>query len=362
MSGTAEALHDSRPELEVFVSEMAYERLAEMMTHWDEARRLDAERSKRRKPLRDPGAVAGPGSPINQHYIPRFWLTGFAKPSNKSGKVTVIDGSGSKPPETISTKRAASEANFYTLATASDEHTVALEEALGRLESDAAPTFKRMAEGHLPDQWLRRSDVSFLLAAQLMRAPETLRRVQQSMSALGRQIIEMGQQKGEVPPIPGGFEVEADRQAAMEVLWENEALSECAFYLFCRRWSLVRATDSSWGFVLPERPVVMHSGPRGGPYGTGGALTAHEVWIPVSRRFLLLMHWTERRDGTELELSGERLRDINAYMAHLDGPMVFCCPSDAEAVIEMLAAACAAEDSALESPASKRSLRLPPGT
>ena len=43
--------------------------------------------------------------------------------------------------------------------------------------------------------------------------------------------------------------------------------------------------------------------------------------------------------GTELELSGERLRDINAYMAHLDGPMVFCCPSDAEAVIEMLAAA-----------------------
>ena len=32
-------------------------------------------------------------------------------------------------------------------------------------------------------------------------------------------------------------------------------------------------------------------------------------------------------------LRGERLRDINAYMAHLDGLMVFCCASDAEAVV-----------------------------
>ena len=194
-----------------------------------------------------------------------------------------------------------------------------------------------MANGHLPDQWLKRSDVSFLLAAQLMRTPETLRRVQESMSALGRQVMEMGQQIGEVTSIPESLEVEADRQTAMEVLWGDDALSECAFYLFCRRWSLVRATDSSYGFVLPERPVVMHSGPGEGPYGTGGVLTAHEVWVPVSRRFLLLMHWVERRDGTELELSGERLRDINAYMVHIDGPMVFCCPSDEEAVIQMLA-------------------------
>ena len=337
MSDTAEALHDSRSELDAFVSVMAYERVVEMMTHWDEARRMEVERARGRKPLRDPGVAAGPGSPINHHYIPRFWLTGFAKPSNKSGKVTAIDASGRRPPETISTKRAASEPNFYTLETASDEHTVALEEAFGRLESDAAPAFKQMANGRLPDQWLKRSDVSFLLAAQLMRAPETLRRVQESMSALGRQVIEMGQQMGEVPPIPGGFEVEADRQAALEVLWGDDALSECAFYLFCRRWSLVRATDSSCGLVLPERPVVMHSGPRGGPYGTGGVLTAHEVWVPVSRRFLLLMHWTQRRDDTELELSGQRLRDINAYMAHLDGSMLFCYPSDAEAVMQMLA-------------------------
>ena len=49
MSGAAEALHDSRSELEAFVAEMAYERLAEMTTHWDEARRLDAERSEGRK-------------------------------------------------------------------------------------------------------------------------------------------------------------------------------------------------------------------------------------------------------------------------------------------------------------------------
>ena len=136
------------------------------LTH-NAARRLRSGK-RRQKPLRDPDAAAGPGSPINHHYIPRFWLTGFAKPSNKSGKVTVIDGSGRNPPETISTKRAASEANFYTLATASDEHTVVLEEALGRLESDAAPTFKQIADGHLPVHWLKRSDVSFLLAAQLM--------------------------------------------------------------------------------------------------------------------------------------------------------------------------------------------------
>ena len=337
MSDTAEALHDSQTELERFVAEMAYERLVEMKPHWDEACRLDAERSVGRKPLRNPGEVSGPGSPVNHHYIPRFWLTGFAEPSNKSGKVTVIDGSGRKRPETISTRRAASEANFYTFTTASNERTAALEEALARLESDAAPAFKQIADGRLPNQWLKRFDVSFLLAAQLMRAPETLRRVQESMSATAQEIVEMAQQRGDPPPIPWGVDAEADREAAMEVLWDNETLSECAFFLFCRRWSLVRATDNSCGFVLPERPVVMHSGFRRMPLGTGGVLTAHEVRVPVSRRVMLLMHWVERRDGTELEVSGERLRDINAYMARLDAPMIFCSPSDAQAVAQIAA-------------------------
>lgn len=88
--------------------------------------------------------------------------------------------------------------------------------------------------------------------------------------------------------------------------------------------------------MLPERPVVMCSGRSGWPFGPDGVLTAHEVWVPVSRRQLLVMHWAGSPGGQREALSGDRVQDINRYLAALGGPMVFCCPSDAHAVEQAL--------------------------
>ena len=333
---TGDVLSDDAADRDALVGARAYERIVEMGPNWAEAHRLDNERPRNRRPRGNLIPAAGPDAPKDQHYIPEFWLKKFAERRERELVVAAIDGIGVKARETVSTGQAATMPHFYTLTTDSGERTVALEGLLGLLEGDAAPAFKQMAKGRLPSSWLKRFEVSFFLAAQLIRTPASLRPIQQAMSDVARKMIEMAQEAGELPPIEGGFEVEVDQQTAMGALWSYETLDECAFYLFCRRWSLIGTAEGSCGFVLPERPVVMCSGGTGGLFGPGGVLTAHEVWVPVSRRQLLVMHWAGSPGGQRVALSGNRVRDVNRYLAALGGPMVFCCPSDANAVEQML--------------------------
>lgn len=334
---TSDVFSDDAVDRDALIGAMAYERVVDMRPHWAEAHRLDNERPRNRRPRENLVQAAGPDAPRDQHYIPEFWLKKFAQRRERELVVTAIDGTGVKARETVSTDQAATEPHFYTLTMDSGESTVALEGVLGLFEGDAAPTFKQMTKGRLPNSWLKRFEVSFLLAAQLIRTPASVRPIQQAMSDVARRIIEMAQAAGELPPIPGGFEVEVDQQSAMGALWSYETLDECAFYLFCRRWSLVEAVEGSCGFVLPERPVVPFSWRNGGLFGPGGVLNAHEVWVPVSRRRLLVTHWVDSPGGQRRALSGDRVQSINRYLAAVGGPMVFCHPSDAPAVEQMLA-------------------------
>ncbi|MXW99877.1 MAG: DUF4238 domain-containing protein [Acidimicrobiaceae bacterium] len=334
---TGDVFSDDTADRDALIGAMACERLVDMGPHWEEAHRSDNERPRNRRPRENLVQAAGPDAPRDQHYVPEFWLKKFAQRCERELVVAAIDGTGVKARETVSTDRAATEPHFYTLTMDSGESTVALEGVLGLLEGDAAPAFKQMAKGRLPDSWLKRFEVSFLLAAQLIRTPASLRPIQQAMSDVARRIIEMAQMAGELPPIPGGFEVEVDQQSAMGALWSYETLDECAFYFFCRRWSLVEAAEGSCGFVLPERPVVMYSARSAWPYGPGGALNAHEVWVPVSRRQLLVMHWVDSPGGKREALSDDRVQAINRYLETVGGPMVFCHPSDARSVEQMVA-------------------------
>ena len=248
-----------------------------------------------------------------------------------------LDVCGRKGPTKVGPKRAASEEHFYTLTDAAGEQSAALEDALGRLESDAAPAFKQMAAGNLPGSLLERLDVSFLLAAQVLRTPGSLSPFQQAMSDLGRNIVEMAQQEGKLPAIEGGFEVAVDPQAVLKAVLNDYTLTGCAGWLFCRRWTLAKASEDSSGFVLPERAVVMHSGSRGGRHWPGGVETAHDVLVAVSCRVLLMMHWMDVADPNGMEVPADLVTGFNAHLCNFGGPTVFCAPSDTEAVTQMLA-------------------------
>ena len=126
--------HEARANL---IGEVIRERCEEMNALWVQANSDTTRKPFTPSPRRD-------NIPKPQHYIPRFWLAGFA---DEAGKVSAVDLAGEKRTRQTSPKRAATEDHFYTLTDDDGERTPVLEDLLGRIESDASPAFKRVAAG-----------------------------------------------------------------------------------------------------------------------------------------------------------------------------------------------------------------------
>ncbi len=345
---------------EKMIAEAARDRRLEMDSLW-----VQANSDPSWKPFSPSEAQTSRGEiPQRQHYIPRFWLQGFADPPTKAGKVSAVDLTGETRTSRVSTRRAATESRFYTLTGPDERPSPGLEDLLGHIENRAAPAFKRIASGSLGLSPVERLSVAFLLAAQIVRTPTHIRvNIQQAVNDIGRQIILQGQHLGVLPAMDGDFTVTSSDEYAVGAAFAGDALDSVALILFCRRWSLLNASVDSGGFVLPEHPVVMWSGADRDFYGHRGALNAHRILVPVSRQFLLVMHWTQCQDATASwrkwtrwradstkrwkqrkggaasaihELPAERVHALNAYMCAASvGKTVFCYPLDAQNVEEI---------------------------
>lgn len=315
-------------ETEMMIAEAAFERHQEMKPLWE---RANNETS--RKPFTPSQAQSGREDiPQRRHFIPRFWLVGFAEPPVKAGKVNAVDLVGEKRTSKISPKRAATEGHFYTLTGNDGQSTPVLEDLLGFIENNAAPGFKKLASSCLDLDPVERLDVALMLAAQIVRTPTYIRAVQQDVNEIGRKIVLQGQHLGVLPPMEGDYNVNSSDEYAVGLAFNSEALEETALILFCRRWSLFKASKDSGGFVLPEHPIVMWSGADRGLFGPEGVLNAHRILVPVSRKLLLVMHWTEWTDdvaSSVYDISAESVHALNIYMCMSSGGRtVFCNPLD----------------------------------
>ena len=266
------------------------------------------------------------------HYIPRFWLVGLAS----RRVVSVVDMSGGSPTTQLNIRRAATEESFYTLPGIDGSPTNILESMLSFVENHAAAGFKKIAAGDLGLTSTERFDVSFLLALQMVRTPLHIQGIQQAQNEIARKFIEQGIAAGALQPIPGGFTVESSEDYAVGVAFDGDAIEAVTRILFCRRWSLVEAPTESCGFVLPERPFLMVSAGDRGIYGPGGALHAHQILVPVSRQFLLVMHWEEWTDdpsASVYSLSPSDVQRINVCLCtRSNSKVVFCHPDDTTSV------------------------------
>ena len=327
---------DAQLEEERMIAEAACKRRLEMDPLW-----VQANNDPSQRPFLPSEAQSSRGNiPQQQHYIPRFWLLGFADPPTKAGKVSAVDLTGENRTSSISTRRAATESHFYTLTGPDAQPNPVLEDLLGHIEDKAAPAFKKIASGCLSLSPAERLNVARLLAAQIVRTPTHIRgAIQQAVNDIGRKLILQGQDLGVLPPMEGDFTVTSSEEYAVGVAFDGEALEDVTLTLFCRRWSLFKTSTDSGGFVLPERPVIMWSGADRDFYGPGGVLNAHWILVPVSRQFMLAMHWTEWNDdiGSSIHnLSAERVHALNAYMcAASGGRTVFCNPLDTQNVEEI---------------------------
>ncbi|WP_166785021.1 MULTISPECIES: DUF4238 domain-containing protein [Cryobacterium] len=107
-----------------------------------------------------------PDHPKRHHVVPQFYLRGFAR-SERLVAVQVSDGRRFSTP----VRKAASKTHFYRLAPDHLSGPLALETALAVVEGDAAAILKRIIDGQWPLSFFERRQLSFFIAAQLVRGP-----------------------------------------------------------------------------------------------------------------------------------------------------------------------------------------------
>ena len=310
------------------------------MAAWSEHDRRELRRARSREvsglsQVGGPARPAKAGDPLNHHYIPRFWLAGFAEPATKSGFLGVLDASATNTRAAVD--NAASEESFYTVINTAGRPTLAIEESLSSLESDAAPPFAQLGESIFPTSWLRRFDIARLLTVQHLRRRTRVQALQRNLGGGGGRTALLRLRHGKLPDAGQDDDVAVAHSDVLESIW-GPAIWEYAFHIFRRRWVLLCASEDGCGFVLPEDPLTVLSEYGNDRHGPGDIGPADEVWVPINRHRLLVMHRrTDEADGICAKASPDLISAYNRFQVGQPRQTVFCSPKDATTVAKLAA-------------------------
>lgn len=269
---------------------MDLETAATMAAQWEEALEAFGELEDSLIAAIGQGSAPSAEKKQNQHFVPKFWLKDFVK----DGHVAELDTAG--PSTTCSCKGIKSVAcrtNYYTMSTLDNKNDQWVEEYFGWFEGQTTrPEHERwtnLVQGKLPADPLGRLFVSLLLTSQYFRTPRLRGMLSDTAEQVSQKIVAHGQAVGAIPATDKPLEVKIDADASQEWLigqsvgmLTSDMFDKLVRQIFNRRWSLYTSPDDI-GWALPVNKPLICDGP--------GTLLAPEVWVPVSRRYILCMHW-----------------------------------------------------------------------
>lgn len=119
------------------------------------------------------------------HYVPQSYLRAFA---TEKERITAIPLDRSRSRFTASVKNVAAQTHFHTVPEA--EEPDGFEKILGAVEGEAAEIIRRIEAGAFPPTEDDRMSLSFYLALQAVRGPDTRRTVEDIQAKMVR--IEVG--------------------------------------------------------------------------------------------------------------------------------------------------------------------------
>ncbi|MDA8259282.1 MAG: DUF4238 domain-containing protein [Betaproteobacteria bacterium] len=119
----------------------------------------------------------------NHHYVPQFWLRGFA---DAKGQIHAWDG---QQVRVVSSKRIMQGDWLYTLFDNAWQPTDALEDALAQAEGLAAPIFAKLAAPAATLTTSERQELWDFLALQACRHPDIMKRAHRRARDLGALIV-----------------------------------------------------------------------------------------------------------------------------------------------------------------------------
>jgi|GEM_PF-1436321 hypothetical protein len=237
------------------------------------------------------------------HYVPQGYLRAFA---NDRDQIRVVPLAASRTPFTTAVKNVAAQNHFHTTEEFEDEPDW-FERALSGLEGEALRRIDGFERGAFPPSEEDRWGLSYFMALQSVRGPDTRRTLEHLQASMARLEIGAGGRQGVrawirrnlgVEPSPELEEriwAEATQPGGPPVSFRNsvhiehtvETASELMPYFATRPWTLVRFDRRS--LITSDAPVSLIRHPDVEDWQGVGFLTAWGIALPLTRKLGLLM-------------------------------------------------------------------------
>lgn len=237
------------------------------------------------------------------HFVPQSYLRGFA---TEKERITAIPLDRSRSRFTASVKNVAAQTHFHTVPEA--EEPDGFEKILSAVEGEASDIIRRIEAGEFPLPEDDRSSLSFYLALQAVRGPDTRRTIEQLQADIVRIEVGAGGRKNVKRWIKDNLGFDATDEQAQRI-WDEatqpggppitfatiehikhmvETAEYLAKYLFTRPWLLVRFDRRS--LITCDAPVSLIRNARDENHWEGvGFGTAWGIATPLTRKLGLLM-------------------------------------------------------------------------
>lgn len=295
------------------------------------------------------------GDPRRHHYYPQWFLRRFGSDAS-IGRVST-----STPNEhaVVRVSDAAVMKDLYTTIDQTVGETVAVEKVLAEIDGAAVRPLDRLAHGVLfPPQQRDREALATWLGMLHVRTPSQRRH----MEAMADQAIKMQLSLVHDEASAHNFLEDWHGTAATDteagnlldsigeldntelVPHQNELVVQMldlglrtSSLLLVRNWAIVKCPTDGPGLALSDSPFRLIEHPQNHRPMTGvGLATADEIWLPVDRHTLLIMHSNPGTSDSVIHLDSEDdIASLNQTIVDTARLEVFCHPDDMDSVAQL---------------------------
>jgi hypothetical protein len=275
------------------------------------------------------------GRTKRQHFIPRFYLKHFSQPDGELWTHDCLSGSARKTlPE-----KTALETNIYTPVGDDGSRIELIEDALAKIESDAALIYPDLlAFRKLSDD--AKEKFSFFLATMFTRSPAQLRQFAQLTGQMAlwagkhemdrdfrekEQVEELSVVDASVRKIlhnNDAYTMSVDRRVGLLAFEQAETLAKVMMQM---TWNYEISADQQ--LVTSDNPMfwVRGGGPRDGaaPYGFGLSNPYAVIPFPLSPALILRLDWRPDVVWKKHRLERQRAKQANQYRAKYKEKLLF---------------------------------------
>jgi hypothetical protein len=237
------------------------------------------------------------------HYVPQGYLRGFATDNER---ITAVPLDRTRKPFTTLVKNVAAQTHFHTVP--NHEEPDGFEKILASVEGHAVAIIRRIQGGEFPLPEADRNALSYYLALQAVRGPDTRRSIERLQAKMVRLEVGAGGRKNVTRWIKENLGFDPTEDQAQRI-WDEatqpggppitiatidhithmvETAERLTKYLATRPWNLVRFNRRS--LITCDAPVsLIRDGNDDDPWSGVGFATAWGISVPLTRKLGLLM-------------------------------------------------------------------------